>query len=102
MGQVIGRCGSSGVSTSPHLHFEVWLGSVARRPFRVYEQVVRAEADEKRRWDEAIAEAIKEDRLAELVEAPGVPYEVRQLVASHRRSGGDKEIARLAPVVSKR
>jgi murein DD-endopeptidase MepM/ murein hydrolase activator NlpD len=98
MGQVIGHCGNSGISTSPHLHFEVWLGSAARRPFRVYDQVVRAEADEKRRWDEAIAEAIEEDRLAELLEAPGVPYEVRQLVVNYRRSGSNKAIARLAPV----
>jgi len=97
MGQPVGRCGSSGVSTSPHLHFEVWLGNVARRPFRVYEQVVRAETDEKRRWDEAIAQAIEDDRLKELLEVPDVPYEVRQLVEKYRRSGGDKPIERLAP-----
>jgi murein DD-endopeptidase MepM/ murein hydrolase activator NlpD len=97
MGQVIGHCGSSGISTSPHLHFEVWLGSVARRPFRVYGQVVRAEADEKSRWDDAIAQAIEDDRLKELLEVPGVPYEVRQVVEKYWSSGGQRLIERLGP-----
>jgi len=32
MGAVIGRSGSSGLSTGPHLHYEVWRGDVAIDP----------------------------------------------------------------------
>ena len=100
MGQLIGRCGSTGQSLSPHLHFEVWTGHVPRRPFRVYRQVLKSEEAEKRSWDEAIERAIAENSLRELIEAPDVPFEVRNLVRDYLRSSKAEKIDRLAADVS--
>ena len=85
------------MSTSPHLHFELWVGPIPRRPFRVYGQVLKSEEAEKRSWDEAIARAIEENRLRELIEAPDVPWEVRKLVRNYLRSSRKQPIDRLAP-----
>jgi murein DD-endopeptidase MepM/ murein hydrolase activator NlpD len=38
IGAVIGRTGSSGLSTGPHLHYEVWRGDVAIDPSALHRQ----------------------------------------------------------------
>ena len=96
MGQRIGSCGSTGSSTSPHLHFGLWLGEKPRRPFKVYDSVIRGEEAEKRAWDEAIALAIEQGTLDELVAGESVPREVRKVVTAYKRGKGKRAVSRLS------
>jgi len=89
-GQQIGRCGNTGSSTSPHLHFGVWLDDKPIVPFSVYPQFLAGEEAEKRAWDEAIALAIEQDTLDDLVSGDGVPREVLKLVAQYRKRKGKR------------
>lgn len=89
-GQQIGRCGNTGSSTSPHLHFGVWLDDKPLVPFSVYPQFLAGEEAEKRAWDEAIALAIERGTLDDLVSGEGVPREVLKLVAQYRKRKGKR------------
>jgi len=91
LGQKIGQCGSTGSSTSPHLHFEVWLGEKPKVPFTVYPQFIAGEEAEKRAWDEAITLAVEQDSLRELLDGESVPREVLRVVSEYRRQRGKKQ-----------
>ena len=90
-GQQIGRCGSTGASVGPHLHFEVKKGERALVPFTVYPQLLAGEEAEKRAWDAAIALAVEQDTVSELLDGESVPREVLKIVAEYRRARGKKE-----------
>ncbi|MEE2828973.1 MAG: peptidoglycan DD-metalloendopeptidase family protein [Myxococcota bacterium] len=99
MGQRIGSCGSTGSSTSPHLHFGLWLDDRPRRPFGLSPGLLEREEAEKRSWDEAIAQAIERGTLEELLQGVSVPREVRKVISQYKRRKGKRPPRKLARIV---